>query len=49
MMFFSTKPIPKNGIYYIKIKIIDTLYGMIGFGIMSEGKRHQKCVYCDSK
>lgn len=48
-MFFATQSIPMGGIYYFKVKIIETLYGMIGIGIIPAHKRQQKCVYCDSK
>jgi len=47
-MFFSTHPIPQGGIYYLKVKIVETLYGMISIGVMPEHRRQQRCVYCDS-
>ena len=47
-MFYSENPIPNNSISFLQIKIVETLYGQISFGIMPESKKAQDCVYCDS-
>ena len=47
-MVFSKDAISENGIYYMQIEIVETLYGMIAFGIIPQSKRQQQCVYCDS-
>ena len=47
-MFYSENPFPKNSINFLQIKIVETLYGQISFGIMPESKKAQDCVYCDS-
>lgn len=47
-MFYSKNPFPKNSINFLQIKIVETLYGQISFGIMPESKKAQDCVYCDS-
>lgn len=38
-MFFSGRSIPESGIYFMQVKIVETLYGMISFGIIPEDKR----------
>ena len=47
-MFYSVDPIP-SGIHYFQIKVVQTIYGMISIGVMSDAKRQQTCIYCDSE
>ena len=47
-LFYSVHPIPEDSIVYLQVKIVQTLYGQVSFGIMPEHKRQQDCVYCDS-
>lgn len=47
-MFYSEESIPEAGTYYLQLKIVETLYGMISIGVMSENKKNQECVYCDA-
>lgn len=32
----------------MQIEIVETLYGMISFGVMPEAKKEESCVYCDT-
>lgn len=38
-MVFSKDSIPENGIYFMQIEIVETLYGMIAFGVIPQSKR----------